>query len=64
MMKRTAQGRLVRFIPFRNFNFERKISDDCGWIILTSLSGIPTLFNYNSKAIAAIIIISSNADKF
>ena len=54
MMKPTAHGRVVPFTPLWNFNFERiGISDDCGWIILTSLSGIPTLFNYDSKAIAA-----------
>ena len=42
------------FIPF---NHEHPV-------ILTSPSGIPTLFNYNSKAIATIIIVSSNAEKF
>ena len=50
--------------PVSKFQLWTNISDDCGWIILTSLSGISTLFNYDSKAIAAIIIISSNAEQF
>ena len=49
------QHGVVRFTPFSKFQLWMNISDDCGWIILTSLSGIPTLFNYDSKAIAAII---------
>ena len=42
-------GPLYPFQPWTN------ISDDYGWIILTSLLGIPTLFNYDFKAIAALI---------
>ena len=49
--------------PVSKFQLRTNISDDCGWIILTSLSGLPTLFNYDSKAIAAIKITSSNAEK-
>ena len=30
MMKTTAQGRVVRFTPFRNFNFERKFQTIAG----------------------------------
>ena len=52
MVKTTAQGRVVRFTQFRKFNFERKFQTIAG--DNTSLSGIPTLFNYDSKAIAAM----------
>ena len=63
MMKATAQGRVVRFTPFRNFNFERTFQTIAGGQF-SPVSGIPTLFNYDSKAIAAIIIIRGVFKKF
>ena len=57
-MKTTAQGKVVRFTPFGNFNFERTFHTFSDFQrVDNSYQSLRDsyLFNYDSKAIAAII---------